>query len=173
VARPVAAAPPEPIHGWTALGHAVHGKVTDHIHGAEDSAYQRFNKRFALALTAKVGTMTTFWLFCGLAVLSLPAVLAGFAVFHSLFPHVIVNPALIALVAWVAQTLIQLVLLPALMVGQNLQNEASDARSAKSFEDLQEARKALTVVLDRVDETTKGGITAILDRLDEVFPKTG
>jgi len=28
-------------------------------------------------------------------------------------------------------------------------------------------------VLDRVDETTKGGITAILDRLDEVFPKTG
>ena len=45
-----------------------------------------------------------------------------------------VKVSIIALVAWVAQTIIQLVRLLALMVGQNLQNQAADARASKTFE---------------------------------------
>jgi hypothetical protein len=61
----------------------------------------------------------------------------------------------------IAQTLIQLVLLPALMVGQNLQNQASDVRAAKQFEDTE-------FIMNQVNEHTDGGFKIILDRLSAV-----
>ncbi len=149
----------EPTHGFTRHGHAVHGRTVDHM--PTESHYQRFNKRVALALTKYVGTMTCFWLFCVLALCSLPAVLSGFSVFHSVFPSIIIKTSIIALVAWVAQTMIQLVLLPALMVGQNLQNVASDARATKQFEDTE-------LVVDRLDTHTQGGIKDVLDSIAEL-----
>ena len=151
----------EPHFGHTRHGLPVHLRTADH-HPA-GSAYQRFNKRVAMTLTSAVGTMTCFWLFCILALCSLPAVLSGFAVFHGVFPDWMIRASIIALVAWVAQTMIQLVLLPALMVGQNLQNVAADARSAKTFEDVETVRTDLTTTLDRLDEKTEGGIKAVLD----------
>ena len=153
-----------PHFGFTKTGHAVHQHIIDH-HPA-DSRYQRFNRAVALLLTRSVGTMTTFWLFCLLALCSLPAVLSGFSAFHGIFPAVIIKASIIALVAWVAQTLIQLVLLPALMVGQNLQNAASDARSAKQFEDVEAVKSDLIVALDRLDVTTEGGVKAVLDAVN-------
>jgi hypothetical protein len=150
----------EPHYGHTRHGMAVHARTIDH-HPA-GSAYARFNKRVALALTAGVGTMTTFWVFCLLALCSLPSVLSAFAPFASTFPHWMVKASIIALVAWIAQTLIQLVLLPALMVGQNLQNEAADARTAKTFEDVEAVRADLTTALDRLDLETGGGLAVIL-----------
>ena len=140
----------EPTHGWTGRGIAVHGRVLDHM--SEESAYQRFNKRVALALTRYVGTMTCFWIFCVLALCSLPAVLSGFNVFKGFFPSVIIKASIIALVSWVAQTFLQLVLLPSLMVGQNLQNEAADAWSAKTFEDVER-------LMTLLDLKVVGGIT--------------
>ena len=148
----------EPTHGWTKRGHAVHAHVHDHL--PTESRYQRFNKKVALSLTKYVGTMTCFWVFCLLALCSLPAVLSGFHVFAAVFPAVIIKASVIALVAWVAQTFIQLVLLPALMVGQNLQNEAADVRAAKTFEDVE-------VVLDRLNTQTQGGITEVLDAIKD------
>jgi hypothetical protein len=73
----------------------------------------------------------------------------------------LVKASLIALVSWIAQTYIQLVLLSVIIVGQNIQSTASDARAAKTFEDTE-------VVVDRLDEHTKGGIKTILDRLDQI-----
>lgn len=46
------------------------------------------------------------------------------------------------LIAWICQNFIQLILLPALMVGQNLQNQASDVRSTKMFENVEDIRVA-------------------------------
>jgi hypothetical protein len=109
--------------------------------------------------------MTCFWVFCLLALFSLPAVLSGFSVFHSAFPAVIIKTSIIALVAWVAQTFIQLVLLPALMVGQNLQNEAADARATKTFEDVEDARNGIEQALKLLDIHEEGGIKAILDAI--------
>lgn len=144
------------IHGWTRLGIPVHHRTVDHM--PSETPYQRFNKKVALALTRYVGTMTCFWLFCVLALCSLPAVLSGFHAFHSTFPAVIVKASVIALVAWVAQTFIQLVLLPALMVGQNLQNAAGDARADKTFEDVEKLMKLL-------DLDVEGGITDLRNDL--------
>jgi hypothetical protein len=155
----------QPTHGWTKRGFPVHARVYDHL--PVGSPYQRFNKKVALNLTKYVGTMTCFWLFCILALCSLPAVLSGFYVFHNTFPAVIVKASVIALVAWVAQTFIQLVLLPALMVGQNLQNVAGDARSAKTFEDVEK-------LMGLLDLKVAGGITDLRDDLhayiDSKFP---
>ena len=154
---------PEPHFGFSKLNLPVHAAVTDY-HKA-GGAYAGFNRKVALAITRYVGTMTCFWLFCVLALCSLPAVLSGFGVFAHTFPAWMIKTSDIALVAWVAQTFIQLVLLPALMVGQNLQNVAADARSAKTFEDIE-------VLVDRTDLHTAGGLTAIQEHLaaqDEIL----
>ena len=154
----------EPHFGRTRHGLAVHLRTADHH--PVGSAYQRFNKRVATALTRLVGTMTCFWIFCGLALCSLPAVLSGFSLFSGVFPGWMVRTSDIALVAWIAQTFIQLVLLPGLMVGQSLQNAASDARAAKQFEDTEQVRADLVTALDRLDEKTEGGLKAVLDAVN-------
>jgi hypothetical protein len=157
---------PGPTHGFTKSGLAVHKRTVDHLPTA--NGYQRFNKRVALALTSAVGTMTCFWLFCILALLSLPAVLSGFGSFAHTFPAWMIKASIIALVAWVAQTFIQLVLLPALMVGQNLQNEAADARATKTFEDVEEARQSLMHVIDLLDCHTVGGLHDLLAAIESL-----
>ena len=149
----------KPQFGFTKLDLPVHAAVTDY-HKA-GGLYASFNRKVALAITKYVGTMTTFWLFCVLALCSLPAVLSGFSVFAHTFPTWMIRTSDIALVAWVAQTFIQLVLLPALMVGQNLQNVAADARSAKTFEDIE-------VLVVRTDLHTAGGLTAIEEHLTKL-----
>ncbi|MET3635678.1 hypothetical protein [Curtobacterium oceanosedimentum] len=73
----------------------------------------RFNDWLAGRITDLVGTMWTAYLFAALALVSLPAaLLSGDA---------------IVIVGWVAQTFLQLVLLPIIMVGQNLQQQRHDA----------------------------------------------
>jgi hypothetical protein len=152
----------EPTHGYTKLGQAVHAHVHDHFPAG--TPYQRFNKRVALAITTYVGTMTCFWVFCLLALCSLPSVLSAFGPFHHTFPSWMVKVSIIALVSWVAQTFLQLVLLPSIMVGQNLQNEAADARSAKTFEDVE-------AVLNLLDCHTQGGLKDVLDAINALkFP---
>jgi hypothetical protein len=58
----------------------------------------------------------------------------------------------------VSSNWIQLILLLALMVGQNLQNIAADARAAKTFNDVE-------MVLDPLDKHTQGGIKDVLDAI--------
>lgn len=134
----------------------MHAKVTDHL--PTHNAYARFNKRIALLITNNVGTMTCFWLFCVLALLALPAALVEA---HIVSPTIgiIGEAGFVIVVEWMAQSFIQLVLLPALMVGQNLQNIAADARSAKTFEDVER-------VLDLLDCHTQGGLKEILDAIE-------
>lgn len=128
----------KPRWGFTRHGSLpVHLHVTDHH--PDGTPYQRFNKRVAIWLTTHVGTMTCFWLFLLLAFLSLPATLVLAELIPA--PHTpfiykfVMSYGFIFLIDWLCQNVIQLVLLPGLMVGQNLQNAASDARSAKQFED--------------------------------------
>ena len=148
----------EPHWGFTKLGQAVHRRTVDHL--PAHNAYARFNKRIALALTNGVGTMTCFWLFCCLSLCSLPSVLSAFAPFAHAFPAWMVKVSIIALVAWIAQTCFQLVLLPALMVGQNLQNVAADARAGKTFEDVE-------AVMNQLDLPTEGGLAVLLSEIKD------
>ena len=126
----------------TPTGKAVHPKTTDHLPG--HSRYARFNKRFAVLITQKVGTMTTAYLFFLLDLVSLPGAITS----HSA----------IIMVNWIAQTFLQLVLLPIIIVGQNVQAEASDARSELTFEHTE-------TIIDRLDTNTADGLGEVMSEL--------
>lgn len=85
------------------------------------SAYARFNAWFGVMVTREVGSMTCAYLFCALALVSLPSAIAS----HSV----------IVIVSWIAQTLLQLVLLSVILYGQSVQSAASDARSEQTYHD--------------------------------------
>ena len=87
--------------------------VRPQIHGA--GAIGVFNSRLAVLITRSVGTMWTAYLFALIALISLPAAIAT----HSS----------LVIVAWVAQTFLQLVLLPIIIVGQNVISASQDARA--------------------------------------------
>ncbi len=107
-----------------------------------------FNAKFAVLITKLVGTMWCAYLFGIIALIGLGPAL---------------KPGGEGIVAWIAQTFLQLVLLSVIMVGQNVQSLAADARSANTFKDAES-------ILDRLDLHTQGGLKAILDRLDEIAP---
>lgn len=151
----------KPHFGFTRLGHPLHLKTADY-HPA-DTAYQRFNKKLALQVTKKVGTMSCAYVFSVIALASLPAILHE-ALHVSFFPGWLISTGLIALVSWVTQTYIQLVLLSVILVGQAVSAEASDARSAKEFEDTE-------IIVDRLDTHTAGGIREILDAIGKLDGK--
>ena len=79
------------------------------------------NGKIGVFITAVVGTMWAAYLFTLLALVSLPAALQS----HDR----------IIIVAWVAQTFLQLVLLPVIIVGQNVQARAADKRSQQTYAD--------------------------------------
>jgi hypothetical protein len=147
----------DPHFGFTQLGHAVHVRTADHL--PSETRYQRFNRRLALWITRNVGTMTCFWVFTVLSMLSLPATLHQMGVHVPLIPAYFLTFGFVLLITWICQNWIQLVLLPALMVGQNLQNEASDARSAKTFEDVEALRTLMVAVAQHmgVEPAAAGG----------------
>jgi hypothetical protein len=141
----------KPHFGHTKTGKPVH--LHTHDYHPVGNVYARFNKKVAIAVTNFVGSMTCAWIFCVLALVSLPAVLTIAFNLH-MFPHWLVSAGLIALVAWIAQTFLQLVLLSIIIVGSNLGQAANDARSAKQFEDTE-------VIVDRLDLDTQGGLADI------------
>jgi uncharacterized membrane protein len=81
-----------------------------------------FNQRLAVFLTVYVGTMQTAYGFTALAFVGLLGVLA------------ILTPTIYTLVAWLSQTLIQLVLLPVIMVGQNVLNRHAEIQADEQFQ---------------------------------------
>lgn len=149
----------EPHFGFTRHGLAVHLRALDHLPDA--TVMQRFNKRLAAGVTTVVGSMWCAYAFTLLSLVSLPAVLTE-AFSLTVFPHWLVSVGLIALVAWVAQTFLQLVLLSVIMVGQGVQQEASDARAAKTFEDVEH-------IINELDLKTEGGLAVLNAKLDKLL----
>ena len=121
-----------------------------------------FNAKLALIITRSVGTMACAYLFSLLALVSLPAILIQAGVLtKSDVPTFFTKPGLILIVAWIAQTFLQLVLLSIILVGQSVQSAASDVRSAKEFTDTE-------TILDRLDIHTAGGIKDVLDAIHAI-----
>ena len=94
--------------------------VHEQVHG--EGPIGRFNAGLAVTITRSVGSMWCAYLFTLLALISLPAAIAS---------H---DPIII--VSWIAQTFLQLVLLPIIIVGQNVQAAASDARAEADHQTL-------------------------------------
>ena len=93
-------------------------KVADFL--PRGTAINRFNTKVALIITAVVGSMWCAYAFALFDLISLPAAIRGGAS---------------AIVSWVAQTFLQLVLLSVIMVGQNVQAAAADKRAEATFHD--------------------------------------
>jgi ferric iron reductase protein FhuF len=153
---------PPSTHGFTRQGQPVHRRTLDHL--PEETAYQRFNKRLAIAITRNVGTMTTFWVFCVIALSSLLAVMYAAHIIGAV--GFLTANGFILMVSWISQAFIQLVLLPPLMVGQNLQNDAADVRASKTFEDVEDVGRSMKKALDLLDIHTEGGLKTVLDAVE-------
>jgi hypothetical protein len=87
--------------------------VASTVHGA--GAIGQFNTWLAVKITKTVGSMWTAYVFAAIALISLPAA--------------IMTGNVIIIVAWIAQTFFQLVLLPIIIVGQNVISAAQDQRA--------------------------------------------
>jgi hypothetical protein len=97
-------------------------KVVDarlNLHGPGPLA--RLNAKIGLRITVLVGTMWTAYAFTVLAFVSAPSAFGSGNV--------------LIIVAWIAQTFLQLVLLPIIIVGQNVQAAAADSRSQATYDD--------------------------------------
>ncbi len=99
------------------------------IHGT--GVIGRLNAKVGLKITLIVGTMWCAYLFTLLALISAPKAFS--------------SGNTIIIVAWIAQTFLQLVLLPIIIVGQNVQAASADARAQATYDDaaaiLDEARR--------------------------------
>ena len=117
---------------------------------ADETRIQRFNNRLGLGITTRVGTMWAAYAFFALTLVSLPGAIA--------------SGNTLVIVSWVAQTFLQLVLLPIIIVGQNIQAKSADERAIATYNDadaiLHDARE-IQAHLDEQDN-------AIGDLLDKV-----
>jgi hypothetical protein len=87
---------------------------------ANERAANRFNAWLAVKITDGVGTMWCAYIFAIIALIGLPTAL---------------KPGGEGLIAWIAQTFLQLVLLSIIIVGQNIAAASSDKRSENTYKD--------------------------------------
>ncbi|HEX2816072.1 MAG TPA: hypothetical protein VHN39_06745 [Phenylobacterium sp.] len=100
------------------------------------SEHVGFNGRVAILITNSVGTMWCAYAFAILALISLPEAIKG---------------GTAPLIAWIAQTFLQLVLLSVIMVGQKVSAAASDKQALQTYRDAE----ALLKIQDDVHRLIK------------------
>lgn len=96
---------------------------------------KKFNNWLALKLTSFIGSMICAYIFCIIALISLPATLATGNIMY--------------VVAWFAQTFLQLVLLSVIMVGQNLQSQAFERHIDRLLSAINKEEKEELSILKR------------------------
>lgn len=97
-----------------------------------------FNDKIGLSITKLVGTMWAAYLFAGLAFVALPSAIAQ----HS--PTVLIN--------WISSNFLQLVLLPLIIVGQNLQSRKDEIRAESDYETDLKTAEQITQILARLEK---------------------
>ena len=128
--------------------HIAQRKKTGAPHTTDESV--GINGKVALGLTTVVGTMWCAYAFAVLALIALPSAIS--------------TGTVLALVSWLSQTFIQLVMLSVIMVGQNILSRASDKRADMTYQDadatfheseqiqahLLDQDKAINTLLDKI-----------------------
>jgi hypothetical protein len=111
------------------------------VHG--DNAVGRFNAKVGLRITVIVGTMWAAYVFALVAFISLPDNVQSTQL----------------LILWISSSFLQLVLLPVIIVGQNIQAKAADDRSQATYNDaaavLEEARQIQAHLLAQDEAISK------------------
>jgi hypothetical protein len=115
-----------------------------------------FNRRLAEKITAAVSTMWCAYLFALLALISLPAAIR--------------SQEILVIIAWIAQTFLQLVLLSIIMVGQSASAaivarkiDETHSASLSEFELAKEARNLANEELAEIKELTREVHEALKD----------
>lgn len=114
----------------------------------------RFNARFGLWITVIVGTMWTAYLFTLLALFALPDA---------------VKQGTYYIVVWLSSSFLQLVLLPIIIVGQNIQAKAADKRAEDTFKDAEAVLKESEEIQKHLLAQDEA-IAHILQRLQAMGP---
>lgn len=107
------------------------------------------NQRIGLKITSLVGTMATAYIFALISLVSLPAAIS--------------SGSTIIIISWLAQTFLQLILLPIIIVGQNIQARNSERRAVATYKDtdlilhetmeIQEHLRVQDLALKRLEST--------------------
>ncbi|HSE12388.1 MAG TPA: zinc ribbon domain-containing protein [Rudaea sp.] len=119
-----------------------------------DNAVQRFNSLLAVKITGAVGTMWCAYLFAMLALVSLPEAVRG---------------GTAPLIAWIAQTFLQLVLLSIIIVGQKVDGAASDKRALDTYNDAEAVLHEAMQIQEHLAAQDKV-LTDLIDRLQAPKP---
>ena len=103
--------------------HSPHPRIAERLNDGPhlvELEHIGFNGRLAILITNSVGTMWCAYVFAAIALVSLPEAIRG---------------GTAPLVAWIAQTFLQLVLLSVIMVGQKVAAAASDKQALQTYQD--------------------------------------
>jgi hypothetical protein len=98
-------------------------EIQDLVHGV--GTVGELNRRLAVVITKSVGTMWAAYVFALIALVSFPQALAAFQ-----------RGDMLTAITWLSQSFLQLVLLPIIMVGQNVISASQDARAEADHETL-------------------------------------
>lgn len=131
-------------------------KTDDFRKPKSDSFFAKVNARFGLRVTLVVGTMWCAYVFTILALFALPDA---------------IKQGTYYIIVWLSSSFLQLVLLPIIIVGQNIQAVASDKRAEETFKDAEAVLKESEEIQKHLlaqDEV----ITSILTRLEALAGST-
>lgn len=98
---------------------------------------KKFNNYLAAKLTSFVGSMLCAYLFCIIALISLPQTLK--------------TGSIIVIISWFAQTFLQLVLLSVIMVGQNLQSQKFEEKIEHLLTKIEKQEKEELKILEEAE----------------------
>jgi len=115
------------------------------------------NGRIAVRATRMVGSMWMAYIFSLIAFLGLPAAL---------------HPGGEGIVAWLAQTFLQLVLLSVIMVGQDVQAKASDRRAEATYADTEAILTELALLREGVNRLEASRVLELPHDRQDASPAT-
>jgi type VI protein secretion system component VasK len=121
------------------------------------NALVRFNAKVGLRVTLIVGTMWCAYLFGAVTLFALPSAIHQGTYF---------------IVVWVSSSFLQLVLLPVIIVGQNIQAAAADKRSEETYKDAEAVLAEARAIQSHL-QAQDTAITQIVARLESLVAAIG
>jgi hypothetical protein len=112
------------------------------MHG--DNPFKAFNTHLAVLITRAVGTMWAAYVFVLISLVSFPAALNAF-----------LSGDTVTGITWLSQSFLQLVLLPIIIVGQNVISASQDARAEADHETLTALHTINVRQLDLLEQQEK------------------
>ena len=135
------------------MDHVPHPHIAKRQMAKEPGEPTGFNNWLAVKITDLVGTMWCAYAFTILALISLPDAIKG---------------GRSQLIAWIAQTFLQLVLLSIIMVGQKVAAAASDRQAKQTYDDAE----ALLQISDAMHRLLKQN-TTLTEQIDKFLTSSG